>query len=374
MISYKILSENEVAPVPRWIPGAEPMAVFPGVAECGNGELVMTVVSGSSFESADQRVVVLRSQDYGRSWQEQGPLYDYDGFWKGSIFSDCCKPTALGGGRMIAAGYGFERDEPALELSGYAAKYGHFPRCRNAVWHSEDGGRSWSTPQWIDHPYAGIEWSGPALAANNGRLLCFGPPFTLSGMDQSGLCFASDDGGVSWYELSTFLPAGTVAPWESRAMRLASGRLAVIFWAFDFAGERHLNNHLVYSDDNGATWSEPVDTGLRGQASNLIEFDGAFGILQARREGEAPGIYLSSAVFEGAKLHVGESVQLWDGSGKANCAGHIEQQFRNLKFGQPALQLLGNGEHLLSFWYCDGDRYRIKCVNLQFELGDMRPV
>ena len=42
-------------------------------------------------------------------------------------------------------------------------------------------------------------------------------------------------------------------------------------------GER-LNNHITVSTDNGKTFSAPIDTGVRGQASSIIAIGGANGL------------------------------------------------------------------------------------------------
>ena len=345
---FKMISEQIVQPVAEWCTPKVPCGIFPGVCVTADGTLAMLVICGSGFEAADHRVVVFHGTPDGMKWSEcgnWGELHSND-----FVFQACAKPTLLHDGTIIAMGYGYEREETEMSLSGYAEKFGHFPKVRNFIAFSADGGRTYTVPQFIEHAWDGIEFSGPAVLLADGRLLAFGPPFSVDDQSQVGLCFESKDNGRTWREKSVFQPTSGVTAWETRGIQLADGRIAVVSWAFDLKTQKHLTNRLAVSADGGETWRQ-FDTGIRGQAANLIKLsDGKIGILYAKREGDAPGIYLQHAALADDGIKLEECEMLYDVTSGANVSGQILTQFYNLKFGQPSLTHLADGGWLLSFW------------------------
>ena len=348
-------------------PGTE-VSAFPGAVELPDGEVLMLFVCGSGFESSDAELVQARSRDGGESWDFEGRILDPVKAGYTMPFTFCAKPTLLPDGEVIAAGYGFLRDRPEMGLSDYAEKFKRFPTVENCLLRSRDGGRRWGPPEKIRHSRDGLELSGPALACRDGKLRFFAAPFLLNAPRQEGLTFESSDGGATWSESGTFFSSPEIAPWEVRGAELGSGRILLVFWAYDLKRRKHLNNHIVWSDDGGKTWSPPVDTGLRGQAANLLVTDRSVAILQARREANAPGIYLTELEsWSEAGVKTGEDLLLWDAAGKSNSGSRIEEEFASLKFGQPSILHLRDGSCLLLFWQCDGDGYHIECR--KFRLG-----
>ncbi len=329
---------------------------FPGVARLDDGTLVVLYDDGESVDSVNHAMRIAVSRDNGRGWEDGGVMYDAASLDLAHPFTENCKPTAIGDNELVSVGFGFERDEPSLGLAAYAEKHGHFPAGHNTFSHSADGGRTWSRPVFIHHPHTVLELSGPALwCAAEKTLLAFGPPFVLKGERQRGICLASVDGGRTWQERGTFFQSATIAPWEGRSCRTADGRIWLVLWAYDLAKEEHLTNRLVFSDDLGATWSAPIDSGVRGQAANLFDYGGELHLLYTRREGDAPGTYCTP---------VGKACPplcLWRSPAAASADGTIVQQFHNLKFGQPSMTQLDGGEWLLLFWSCEApDGYAIR--------------
>ncbi len=343
-------------------------AIFPGVAKLDDGSLFMIFVAGSDFESSDQRLVKARSTDNGKTWSIEGYLYDTNRLGFQEPFTDCAKPTSLGNGRLIAAGYGFLRDRPDMGLSDYAEKYGRFPKNLNIVLTSDDNGKSWNGPEFIKHEYAGLELSGPVLKCASGRLAFFAAPFVLNADKFEGFSYASDDGGKTWSKIGTFFSSTDITPWEVRSIQLPSGRIVLVIWAYDLKNQRHLSNHVVWSDDDGRTWSQPIDTGLRGQASNLFMYKGKLGVLQARREGPKPGICLSLIDLKDDAVTVLDEAYAWDAIGMANKQGNIETQFAALKFGQPSLVQIDESNYVLFFWNCIDGTYSVQSWGLT--IGD----
>ena len=340
-------------------------AIFPGVAKLDDGSLFMIFVAGSDFESSDQRLVKARSTDQGKTWTIEGYLYDTKRLDFSEPFTDCAKPTNLGDGKLIAAGYGFIRDRPDMGLSDYAEKFGRFPKNLNTVLTSDDNGKTWSGPDFIKHEYAGLELSGPVLKCASGRLSFFAAPFVLSAEKYEGFCYSSDDNGKTWTKRGTFFSSTDVTPWEVRSIQLPSGRIVLVIWAYDLKRQCHLSNHLIWSDDDGATWSKPIDTGLRGQASNLFMYKGKLGVLQARREAPKPGICLSLIELNDDSVTVLDEAYAWDAAGLANKQGNIETQFAALKFGQPSMVQIDVSHYVLFFWNCIDGTYRVQSWSLE---------
>ena len=343
-----LLHETVLAPAAHWCSPAAECGLFPGVCARPDGSLALLAVSGSDFESADQRVVAYAGSADGTRWTPCGDWGEIRS--NGHLFNATAKPTPLPDGTLLALGYGFERDIPDLSISEYAERHGRFPTVRNFVAYSHDGGRAYAPPEFLDLPRGGIEFSGPALALPDGRLLAFGPPFSVSAGEQTGLCYESADRGHTWREKGVFHHGGDITAWETRAALLPGNRLAVVFWAFDLKAQRHLTNRLALSDDGGESW-RVIDTALPGQAANLLpEPDGTLGVVYAKREGDRPGVYYARCALREDAITVLDAVQLYDALGGANAKGQITTQFYNLKFGQPSLTRLADGTSLLVFW------------------------
>lgn len=346
-----------------------PAAVFPGALRLPNGDVIIHFVAGSGFESADHQVMQVRSADKGYSWIQEKCIADTHCVDSPEPFTFCCKPSLLDDGSVITAGYGFFRDHPEMGLSDYAEKFKRFPEMGNYLLRSADNGVSWSTPEKIVHSRGGMEISGPVLACRDGKLRIFAAPFELHAAENLGVTLISEDKGVTWREGGLFFRSSDVTPWEVRSVELPSGRILLVFWAYDLKKQQHLNNHIVYSDDGGMTWSAPIDTKLRGQASNWLWVEGKLALLQARREGEKIGLYLNALDDPDAEsFSFSEDLCLWDAADGANRKGSIEKQFAALKFGQPSGLELDDGSTLLIFWKMAEDEYTVQSWKMKISL------
>ena len=343
-------------------------AMFPGAARLSDGRILLLFNAGSGFEASDCRMHKAWSCDQGESWQYDGLMYSDSELPFDMPFTDCVKPTVLDHGEVIAVGYGFLRDKPEMGLSDYAEKYGRFPPAKNHTLRSLDHGRTWGKFTIIDHEFAGLELSGPAIRGLDGKLHFFAAPFVLKTDLQTGLSYESSDNGRTWLRTGNFFESPDAAPWEVRGIQLPGGRIVLILWVFDLKKQAHCNTALVWSDDFGATWSKPADTGLRGQASNMLIYRDELYLLQARREGEHPGIFLNKADFDAQdNILIGEDCRIWDAAGQASCGKRIEQQFVTMRFGQPSALKINDDEYILFFWHCNGESYSVQAWRIKIE-------
>lgn len=343
-----------------------PAAAFPGMVKCSDGSLVIHCSGSSAFESSDARMFQFRSTDGGSGWEFEGPLASAPSPFA-EPFSNCCKPTLLKDGTLITAGYGFRRDRPEMGLSDYSQKFGRYPEIYNFIMRSKDSGRTWSTHEWIRHEYDGIENSGPVLQLNDDSLLFTGAPFVLNAAVNRGLVFKGEPDATNFKEYSCFFESTDIIPFETRSVQLDNGTIAVIFWAYDLKNSKNLNNHIVFSDDNGKTWSKAFDTGLAGQAANLLTYQERLFAVQARREGENPGVFINEIFRTSDGITTGDDILIWTA---ADCVGkneEINQQFVSLKFGQPSVMI--DGDRLLFvFWSAASGSYRIEIHGFEINL------
>ena len=342
-------------------------ACFPGLTVLPNDELLALFVIGEAFEAANCRTYVARSGDQGRTWQLQGELYDQSGMGLDYQFSDCYKPTVLPDGSLAAVGYGFRRDNPdegisnpeTLEiLPGY-----------NTVTFSKDQGKTWSLPERIDlGSDTVLEISGPCVVLPSGTLLAAGPPFTMKPTGQHGLIVASEDGGRTWSVRSRFFdpPEGNITSWETRLCVNPNGTVAALWWAFDTAASRHLPNRIAFSHDEGRTWSEPVDTKVTAQASNLMHLeDHRYLTIHCHRADNNPGLFVRLVDLAGDGWKVLDEMCIWGGADSQDKSKNMAQQFASLKFGQPSLTRIGRDEILAVHWCVENCQYVIKTHRLK---------
>ena len=332
-------------------------AAFPGIVQLPDGELLAMFPIGQAFDAADARVHVARSSDNGSTWSAPVRLNQNE---VTPEESESFKPLLLQDGSLLATGYVFVRPTPLTHVVDPVTL--ELLRLRNKTATSTDGGRTWSVPAYFDVEGAPLELSGPCIQLASGRIIGATAPFHLGKDGHVGWVIASDDNGASWTKLSEFFrsPAGNVSTWESRICDIGNGRVAVIFWAYDNAAGTNLNNHFVISNDGGESFEPAIDTGIRGQASNLMSLGGDK-ILTIHSHREAPaGLIVRRVDVGNGGFTVEEELNLFADDAMGSDSANIKKQFGTLKFGQPSLLKLQNGEVLAACWSFENAQHVIK--------------
>ncbi|WDR02602.1 hypothetical protein PSQ19_18810 [Devosia algicola] len=134
----------------------------------------------------------------------------------------------------------------------------------------------------------------------------------------------------------------------------------MLFWAYDNVSKINLTNRLVLSRDGGAHFGAPIDTGILGQASNLIGWrNGEVLTIHAHREPPV-GLVVRRSILSNTGLNVLETLDLFADAHLGSDSTDIRKQFGSLKFGQPSLLHMRNGEVLATCWLVENGQHVIK--------------
>ena len=336
-------------------------AIFPGIVQLADGELVALFTIGEAFDSANTRAYMTRSSDEGRTWSAPTRPWQKE---TSPQESESFKPLLLRDGTLVATGYVFVRPTPTTPVVDPDTF--ELLRLRNKVAFSSDGGRSWSEPDYFDVEGEPLELSGPCIELSSRRLLGATAPFHLRKDGHAGWIIASDDKGRSWFKLSEFYrsPGTNVATWECRLCEMSPGRVAVIAWAYDNATGANRDNILALSDDGGETF-RTIETGVHGQASNVLWLGGDK-LLTIHAHREAPiGLVVRRVDLRSGTFAIEEELDLLRKTDMASETADIRKQFASLKFGQPSLLRLASGDILAACWSFENSQYVIKGYRLQ---------
>jgi len=343
---------------------------FPGLAKLPSGDLLATLMIAEAFEAADGATHLARSKDNGRTWTLEGKLCDRQEAEPPT--SDCMKPTVLADGSLIAMGYRFERKDPEQSIS--IPDTGGILPGDDIVAFSANEGRTWSIPVTITRSRPELyELSGPAVALRSGDIVAVGALYRMpdgsNPSGQIGVMLRSRDNGQTWDDSTVFFQSasGSLSPFEPRLCEMQDGRLVALVWAYDQAADQHHANHVVVSHDNGATWSAPANTGVMGQASNLTWLGGDRLLTIHAHRGDEVGIFVRIVDFTQDQWRVLAEEVIYGGGVPAQTrAGQsAAQMFKSLRFGQPSLLHLGEGEFLATHWCVEDGQGKIRLHRLQ---------
>jgi len=337
--------------------------IFPGVSLLPNNDLLAVFSIGEAFDSSDQRAFVSKSKDNGRNWSTPKRLNNHE--YEKHEEPETLKPLLLNNGDLIATGYAFVRPDPLTPIVD-PISFDVLP-LKNKISFSSDNGENWSISNNFSVLNKPLEISGPCIQLSSGRILAACPPFHLGETDHSGWIIYSDDNGKTWDKLSEFFntPEGEIAAWECRLCEIDNNGVAVIFWTYDNVKKINLNNHIVFSKDEGKSFSPAIDTGVKAQASNLMWLEKNI-ILTIHSHRESPsGLIIRKVNIENNKFEILDELDLFQDDKMGSDSTNISKQFGSLKFGQPSLVQLQNKEILATYWCYENNQHIIKTYIVQ---------
>jgi sialidase-1 len=337
-------------------------ALFPGLLQVPDGDIVALFSIGQAFDAADMRSFFSRSSDEGRTWSQPQRLHDAT--WIPDE-QEAFKPMLLKDGSILATGYVFVRPDPLQPIVDPVTFA--VPELRVKTSRSTDNGRTWSVPRVVDIEGAPLEMSGPGTQLPSGRIIVATSPFHLRKNGHAGWIVASDDNGETWFKLSEFFraPTSNVHAWECRVVAWGEGRVAAMWWAYDHVTEKNLSNHIAFSSDNGATFGRAVDTGVRGQSSSLIHLEGEKLLtIHTHRENDA-ALIVRRVDVTGDTFRIEEELSLFADTAMGSTTADMKKQFGDLKFGQPTVMKLKGGGALAYCWAFENHQYVIKSFRIE---------
>ena len=345
-------------------------AIFPSLAEIAPGKLAAVFAIGEAFESVDLTAYIAFSEDGGKSWSEPRQILDKS---KEAVpTSDFGKITVMPNGDVTVFGYAYLRQDPSLPMGN--PKTGGLLDDYIFYTVSKDGGKSFSDVTkvpcaWGPH----VEASAPLSVLHDGTWIS---PITgfpdWEGNMTGKLCgraLRSEDGGKSWSDDAICMDFGdrAVTCYEQRICELESGTLVCIGWNEDVTEGVLLNNHYTVSKDGGKTWSEPRDTGIRGQASSVLALGGdkLLALHSMRRHTDKPGILACVVDMSDGKWNVIEKEIVWQPASALVKDAKMADIFAFLKFGQPSAVKLSDGKVMMIHWYMENGQYNVGVTEIE---------
>ena len=158
-----------------------------------------------------------------------------------------------------------------------------------------------------------------------------------------------------------------VTCYEQRMCQLESGTIVSIGWNEDVETGERLENHFTYSTDNGNSFSAPIPTGIRGQASSVCALGGErlLALHAVRRDTDKPGIYGYVIDFSDKSWRIVDQLLVWAPGVPVSKDTKMAEIFSFLKFGQPGAILLSDGDVMMTHWCAEDGRYRTVATRIR---------
>src|SRR5262245_11120662 len=346
-----------------------PVSAGPRCAVTPEGGLICTFMIQSKLGINDFIPVVSRSDDLGRTWSPDEPIWPQ----LAGRFSVFCSVSRSPSGELFLYGSRTPIEAPGESFWSEATQ-GLKPN--GLFWaRSGDGGRTWSKPEPIPMPISGAaEAPGPMCVTRAGRwVACYAPYNTFDPgfrVDRGQVvALISRDRGKRWEHGSmlrfTEPQSGAAEAW---VIELADDRLLGTSWHVNHADGSDYPNAYALSDDGGRNWSPTRSTGIRGQSTALTALpDGSALFVYNQRKHAPIGVWIAVARPTEGDFGVKASEIVWPAATatqKRDSAEHAS--WTDFAFGEPAVTLLPDGTLLLVLWCIRPDARGIAYVRLHY--------
>ncbi len=333
-------------------------ASFPNIQQISVKEFLCVYRRGSAWESVDGVIGKLRSTDGGKTWLGEGEVredfgserrYSYRG---GHL-------TKIKDGTLLLTSCRFDRSDPDKPIFNPLTE-GYLP-VDAALFHSLDGGRTWSSPQAVSLPEGEIgNPIGPVLELSDNRWLM---PFeTWKSYDDTGpaqqrTVAIFSENGKTWDNLTSIADgrAEGIVYWDSTIITLKDDRLFALLWTRDLKSDIDLPIHRTISNDGGRTWSKPESTGVNGHTMSVVDLGNQHLLMvYSLRNVEQPGIMAVLSENEGKSWKLTDQVMIWDAHEQTNVGvanrDRCLADMATYAFGKPQAIKTTEGSILVSFW------------------------
>lgn len=180
----------------------------------------------------------------------------------------------------------------------------------------------WGEPVVIDGRRTQDEWAipcGPPVPLGGGRWFAPGErhakahvPEWLRGYHAFDL--VSEDDGRTWTVAGDMMndPDRVVVYYDQHLAVLDGGRLLSLAWVHDVVADVTLPARAGWSDDDGATWSEPVETPIHGGPVAPVHFGGGRVVAAYPHREEPAGVRVCRSSDGGVSWDMGSEFIVWD--------------------------------------------------------------
>jgi hypothetical protein len=317
------------------------------------GELVCTYMVQSKLGVNDFVPTLSRSADSGKTWTEQGSIWPH----RVDRMSGFVSISRAASGELFLYGIAIPIDTPG-ETFWKDATQGM--KQNHLVWsRSTDAGITWSEPRPVALPTAGsAEAPGPMTVLGTGRwVACYAPynnydPSTRVDRGQIVLVYSDDQGG-SWSHTSMLRfdepESGGAEAW---VVELADGRLLGTSWHMNVSSGSDYPCAYALSSDQGETWSLTRSTGVAGQTTALAALpNGDALFLYCQRKAGEVGIAMARVRPTESDFGVLHEELIWRADRVRQSEGVADHSsWQEFAFGEPSAVLLPGGEVLVTFW------------------------
>ncbi|MBO5927195.1 MAG: exo-alpha-sialidase [Clostridia bacterium] len=343
---------------------------FPYLCEMENGDILASHTIGEAFESVDLTTYISKSVDGGKTFGAPVQMFDKKGEFP--IKSDCAKIASDKKGKIVALGYQFIRENVNLPVGN--PETGGLLDDEVFYSVSNDGGQTWSKREiincyWGPH----VEASAPICFLSDGS---WASPITgfndwecTSNFPCEGRLLRSYDEGKTWNDdvVCMRFEDTSISCFEQRICQIDNGNIIIIGWNESLKTGELLNNHYTISTDNGKSFSKPIDTGVKGQASSVMNLGNnkILAIHAIRRDYDRPGIYGYVVDLSNGEWNIIDSALLWEPATPVIKNKSVADIFAYLKFGQPSAIKLKNGKVFMTFWAMENGQYNTYCLEIE---------
>ncbi len=344
---------------------------FPGITVLDEHELIASQHVGSSCSHPDNDLEILRSHDGGKTWDSEGLIHggkQHEGWAYRAP-----QITRLGSGQLVMVaercrdeGFGsFDLDSGTLQDSELI------------LYQSRDKGLTWSGPDRIDFelPVKGCAAVPCAklIEINPDRWMVSLETYKAAGFEggvyQRAAMIFSDDGGKSWKDFTTVAtdPNHKRYYWDQMCARLPDGRILTYLWTHIVGENKWLNNHWTLSEDDGLTWSPPVETNVHGQVCYPIPLqDGSVAAIYNQRT-HPHGIRVALARNDFSDFDIENEVEVFsalEDMPEGEVSENFLEEHCRINFGRPAGFQLPDGDLMTYFWCTTDDITHTRWVKL----------